>query len=413
MEATLKVPTESTQGEKHHAPRAGTDKRKPTKAQKVLLGSLALALLAGLVLWLLGRGTEATDDAFVEGHVVNIASRAAGQVVKVLVEDNQVVEAGQTLVELDPSELEARVQVAKADLAQAEAQLALTETNAQATLKQAKGALTQATSGLSSSQAQFRQAKADVVQARSREHLAQVELQRALQLKKEGVVAAAELDTHQSVYDQAKAQLEQAEARLRSAETGITGSAGGIEQAEGKLASANTAPVQVQAAQARVDQAKAALRLAEVNLAYAQVKSSVRGVVSRRTVEPGQVVAPGTPLMAIIPLDDVWVVANFKEDQIGEIKPGQVAEVKIDSFSGLSLEGRVASLAGATGSKFALLPPDNASGNFVKVVQRVPVLIRFKDLAHSGLTLRPGMSAYVRVHTDKTHDAPASESAAQ
>ncbi|MCP3058683.1 HlyD family secretion protein [Myxococcus sp. K38C18041901] len=185
----------------------------------------------------------------------------------------------------------------------------------------------------------------------------------------------------------------------------MQGSSGGLETAQGKLAAAETGPVQVQAAQAAVKladaklkQAQAALHLAELAVSYTKVRAPTNGVVSRRTVEVGHMVGPERPLMAVVPQDDVWVVANFKEDQVGEMKAGQVVDVKVDAFSGHHFKGHVDSLAGASGARFALLPPDNASGNFVKVVQRIPVLIRFDGDARD-VALKPGMSAIVTVNT--------------
>ena len=154
----------------------------------------------------------------------------------------------------------------------------------------------------------------------------------------------------------------------------------------------------VQSAKARVDQAQASYDLAALNRSYADVRAPVDGVVSRRTVEQGQLVAPERPMMAIVPLQDVWVVANFKEDQIGRMKPGQAANVEVDTYGRQKFQGQVESLAGASGARFALLPPDNASGNFVKVVQRVPVLIRLQGTP--GVPFRPGMSATVTVRTN-------------
>jgi membrane fusion protein (multidrug efflux system) len=176
-----------------------------------------------------------------------------------------------------------------------------------------------------------------------------------------------------------------------------------MEAAQGRLVAAQAGPAQVQAAeaavklaQARLQQTQAALSLAELAVSYTQVRAPVTGQVSRRTVEVGQMVGPERPLMAVVPQDDVWVVANFKEDQVGDMRPGQPVEVKLDAFSGRHFKGHVDSLAGASGARFALLPPDNASGNFVKVVQRIPVLVRF-DEKPSELPLKPGMSAEVTV----------------
>ncbi|WP_338870629.1 HlyD family secretion protein [Myxococcus stipitatus] len=383
-----------------------------SRAKKVLPALLGLALVGGGVRWLVSRGHESTDDAQVEGRIANVSPRIAGQVAKVLVNDNQRVKAGEVLVELDATDLEAKLEVARADVQSAEAQasnaqaqLALTEVNAGATLRQARGGVVQASSGISSSKAALNQAQADVVAAEARFKLADTDLARVKTLKSEGAVTQADLDARESAYDQSKAALDVARAKLLSTEAGVQGSSGGLETAQGRLAAAETGPVQVTAAQAAVKlsdaklkQAQAALHLAELAVSYTKVRAPVDGVVSRRTVELGQMVGPERPLMAVVPQDDIWVVANFKEDQVGEMKEGQPVNVTVDAFSGHSFKGHVDSLAGASGARFALLPPDNASGNFVKVVQRIPVLIRFDGDAQ-GLALKPGMSAIVTVDT--------------
>ena len=261
-----------------------------TRARRVLLTFVAASALLAAGVVIRGIGVESTDDAFVEGHVVIVGARVLGHVRRVLVRDNQLVEAGAPLVELDPAELEARYEAASADFAAAEAQI-LAEDKAEPWANQAKVALSRA----------------------------------------------------------------------------------------------------------RLQQASAAKRLAEVNLGFATIRAPLRGYVSRRSVEPGQIVTPGMPLLAVVPLDDVWVVANFKEDQIGGFKPGLKATVRVDSFAGEVFEAKVDSVAAASGAKFALLPPDNASGNFVKVVQRVPVLLRFDQPLGQGVVLRPGMSAEVEI----------------
>ncbi|WP_342378755.1 HlyD family secretion protein [Myxococcus stipitatus] len=395
------------------APSLVTEPAAPrSRAKKVLPALLALAVVGGGVRWLVSRGHESTDDAQVEGRIANVSPRISGQVAKVLVNDNQRVKAGEVLVELDATDLEAKLEVARADVQSAEAQasnaqaqLSLTEVNAGATLRQARGGVVQASSGISSSKAALNQAQADVVAAEARFKLADADLVRVKTLKSEGAVTQADLDARQSAYDQSKAALDVARAKLVSTEAGVQGSSGGLETAQGRLAAAETGPVQVTAAQAAVKladaklkQAQAALHLAELAVSYTKVRAPVDGVVSRRTVELGQMVGPERPLMAVVPQDDVWVVANFKEDQVGEMKEGQPVDVTVDAFSGRSFKGHVDSLAGASGARFALLPPDNASGNFVKVVQRIPVLIRF-DGDSRGLALKPGMSAIVTVDT--------------
>jgi membrane fusion protein (multidrug efflux system) len=379
------------------------------RAQFVALALVAAALFAGGIAWLMALGKESTDDAQVEGHVLSVASRIPGQVVKVLVRDNQLVEADQVIVELDRREIEARAVAAGADamsakaaLELAQAQLGLTEKNSAATLRQAKGGISQAASTVTMSKATLEQAKADLAAAESRAKLAKIELDRSRELLSTNSVPQAETDAKQAASDQARASLEQARARLDSTRAAITGGYGGVEQAEGRLVAAETAPQQVQAAKAqvdlaaaRLDQAEAAKKLADLNLTFASIRAPSRGVITRRTVEVGNMVSPERPLLAIVPLSDVWVVANFKEDQIGEMRPGQPATIRIDAYGRRTFAGHVDSLSAGTGARFALLPPDNASGNFVKVVQRVPVLIRIDDRA--GLEFRPGMSADVTV----------------
>ena len=391
-------------------PVAGPAKR--SRAKIVLPTLIGVAALVGAAVYLHGKGKESTDDAFVESHVANVAPRVQGQVLHVLVHDNQAVNAGDVLVELDDRDASAQNHAAKADLESAEAtlaavnaQLVLAQHSVDAGLRQAKGGVTQAFALSGSSKAQIDQARADLVAAESRAALTGMELARTVKLHSEGAIARAELDRRQAEDDQARAAVDQAKARLSVASVGLVNAGGGIESAQGRLAAAQTGPdqvlvakAQVDVAKARVDQAKAALEQAELNLSYMKVRAPTRGVVSRRSVEPGQLVDPARPLLALTELDDSWVVANFKEDQIGSLRVGQAAEVSLDAFSGRKLNAHVDSFSGGTGSRFALLPPDNASGNFTKVVQRVPVLIRIDDKPQD-IVLRPGLSAFVTVRT--------------
>jgi membrane fusion protein (multidrug efflux system) len=374
--------------------------------------ALALALVAGAsgtIYWYLTRNVEFTDDAQIEGHIISVASRIQGQVDKVKVSDHQQVKKGDVLVELDRSELEARLDAANADLLSAEAsveaaeaQLSLVDRNAEASLRQAKGGLSQASSGVSSTKAGLDQAQADIDAADSRYKLTKLEFERAQHLFEQGAISQADMDTRQAAFDQAEAAHSQAAARFVSAKAAVNGGYASVEQAKGRLAAAETGPEQVKAASAalhvanaRVKQAQAAKRLAELNLSYATVRSPEGGVIERRNVEVGQMVSPERPLLAVIPLDDIWVVANFKEDQLRDMKPGQPADITIDAYPGHVLKGHVKSIAAGTGARFALLPPDNATGNFVKVVQRVPVWVNIDN--RGLLQCRPGMSATVTV----------------
>jgi len=382
------------------------------RSTRVFAGLTALAVLGVLAAWALGHGKESTDDAQVEGRVVSVSPRVGGQVEKVLVIDNQSVKQGDLLVQLDTRDLDAKLASARADLESAKAGLAsaqvnlkLTGANSEASLRQARGGLTQASSGVVATRSALAQARAEVEAAEAADRLAQADWTRAQDLAKAEAISRADIDARRSRAEQAHAQLEQARARLASTEANLASSGGGVTTAQGRLAAAETAPdqvkaaeVAVQAAQARVDQAQAAYDLAALNRGYAEVSAPVDGVVSRRTVEQGQLVGPDRPMMALVPLQDVWVVANFKEDQIGEMRPGQKATVRVDTYGRRDFQGHVESLAGASGARFALLPPDNASGNFVKVVQRVPVLVRLDR--SPDVPLRPGMSAVVTVRTN-------------
>ena len=377
----------------------------------LIAGLSAAAVLVSGAWYLLHLGRESTDDAQVEGRVTSVSPRVAGQVLRVRVEDNQVVDAGEVLVELDPADYAAKLDAARADLAAARAAadgarstLTLTEKAAPANLVQARGGLIAATFSLTSAEAEIEQARAELDAADSRQSLAEINLKRARALVESNVTPAADLDQRQSEFDAASAQYQRERARLAAALAGRAGSGGGVVLAKGRLSAAQTAAEQVASAraalalaEAKTLQAGAALKLAELNLSYTTVRAPRRGVVSRRTVEQGQSVGPERPLLAIVPLDDVWVVANFKEDQLAGMRAGQSTTVRLDTYGRRKFRGHVESIAGATGARFALLPPDNATGNFVKVVQRIPVLIRLDGSA--GVELRPGMSADVTVRT--------------
>jgi len=294
------------------------------------MAALSIAVLAGSGGWYaLTMGRESTDDAQVEGRVMNVSARVAGQVLRVRVQDNQLVNAGDVLIELDPADYAAKVDAARADLAAAKASaagaraaLALTEKTAPANIVQAKGGITAATSQVASSHAAIEEAKADFAAADSRKTLASLNLERARALVEQKAIPQVELDSRQTEFDNASAQLEQARARRVSAEAALDGSSGGVVLARGRLRAADTSAEQVEAAraalalaEARVAQTASALAQAELDLSYTMVKAARRGVVSRRSVEEGQMVNPERSLFAIVPLDDVWVVDWDRVDE--------------------------------------------------------------------------------------------------
>ncbi|HET7505815.1 MAG TPA: HlyD family secretion protein, partial [Kofleriaceae bacterium] len=373
---------------------------------------LAAVAVAGVIYWM-RLGKEKTDDAQVDAHQSNVSAQITGQVTRVAVADNQDVKAGDVLVELDDRDQQAKLAAARADLGEAtaqlrlaETQLALTEKTARANLTVAEGAIAQAAAVTGNTAAQIDQAKADVAAAESRKQLTRLERERAERLRKMGAAPQSEIDERIAADTAADAALAQAQARLASALANRSNSSGTEVSARGRLLAAETVDEQVESARAqvalaesRVAQAQAALDRATLELDYTKVRAEIAGTVTKRMVEPGHSVSPDRSLMAIVDLSDTWVVANLKETQLAQVKPGQPAEIEVDSYSG-ALTGHVDSIAAGTGSRFSLLPSENATGNFIKVTQRVPVKIKLDD--RRGHLLRPGMSADVVIYTGHT-----------
>jgi membrane fusion protein (multidrug efflux system) len=393
-----------------------------------IAAGVVVVILVGVGIWLwTTAGRESTDDAQIDGHVTQISARVGGTVLAVHVDDNQRVDAGATLVEIDPRDYQVAVDKARAALADAQAAevaaqsgVPITTKAATSNLTTAHGSVEQAVSAVSAAQKQLEAARARVVsaQAKQREQDAtaakaarDVERLRGLLAKDEISqqqfdTASAAADAARAAADSAKAQVTEAEAGVLVAESQLAQAQIGHKQAEAGLQAAQTAPDQVKqisaraaAAAAQVQQSKAALDQAELNLQYATLKAPVAGIVSRKSVEVGQVIQAGQPLLAIIPLENVWVTANFKETQLTNMRPGQKVVVSVDAYGGKSFTGRVESIAAATGSRFSMLPPENATGNFVKVVQRIPVKIVLDPGQDPEQRLRPGMSVVPTVFT--------------
>jgi membrane fusion protein, multidrug efflux system len=393
------------------------------------VAGLIVVILIGVGAWLwLTAGRESTDDAQVEAHVVPIAARVPGSVLRVPVSDNQQVDAGTVLVELDPRDYEVAVAKARAELADAEASAVAARssvpimsttassnvTTAQGSVEQARGGIEQAQKELEAARARMTTAEAKLREAEANATKAarDVERLRGLLAKDEvsqqqfdATVAAA--DAQRAAADSSKSQVTEADAGIRVAESKLMQTHAGEQQARAGLRTAQTGPEQVtatraraSAAGARAQQAKAALDQAELNLLYTVIKAPAKGTVSRNTVEVGQVVQSGQPLMALILLDRPWITANFKETQLRDMRPGQPATVKIDAYGGREYKGKVDSIAAATGARFSLLPPENATGNYVKVVQRVPVKIVLEPGQDPEHVLRPGMSVAPTVFTN-------------
>ena len=396
---------------------------------RVRIGAgVVLLAVIGIGLWIyLTAGRETTDDAQIDGHVTQVAARVGGTITKVSVEDNQLVEAGALLVELDPRDYQVALDRMRAELADAEANaiaaqsnVPITSTTAASNVATARGGVTQAQSGVAAAEKEVDAARARLVTAQARQREAEanatkasrdVERLRGLLAKDEVSqqqfdTASATADAQRAAADSARSQVAEAEASIRVSESKLAQAHAGEQQAHAELQTAQTAPSQItatkaraSAAEARVQQARANLAQADLNLQYAVVKAPVRGVVSKKGINVGQVVQPGQPLLAIVQLDDVWTTANFKETQLKDMRPGQRARVEVDGLGGREFSAKLESIAGATGARFSLLPPENATGNFVKVVQRVPVKIVLEPGQDPEHLLRPGMSVNAVVYT--------------
>jgi len=390
-------------------------------------GILVLVAAAGAAWFYLTAGRESTDDAQVDARVSQVASRVSGTIARIAVEDNQLVEAGTILVELDPRDYQVALDKARAELADAEASalaaqsaVPITSTTAVSNVSSARGGIAQAQGALAGAERELEAARARLttVQARAREADANankatrdVERLRGLVAKDEvsqqqfeATVAAA--DAQKAAAESARSQVAEAEAAIRVAESRIAQAHAGEQQAHAELSAAQTGPSQVAATQARaqsasahVQQARANLAQAELNLQYTTLKAPARGIIAKRGLNVGQVVQAGQPLLAVVQTDEVWVTANFKETQLKDVRPGQRVTIEVDAVGGREFKGKVDSIAGATGARFSLLPPENATGNFVKVVQRIPVKIVLDPGQDSEHRLRPGMSVVPTVYT--------------
>ncbi len=383
----------------------------PHTKRGVIIAGLVI-LTAGFFLWRYLSRYESTDDAQIDGHVNSVSARISGYVLKLNVQDNQYVEKGTVLVDIDPADYEGAVATARGGYADAQAQAAaaginvpITNVSTSSQVSGAQAGVSSAQAGIAAARQQFEAAKSQVVQAEANNTKAQSDLVRYKEL-----IGKQEISEQQ--YDQAVASAQAAAATLQAARASADALAAQIEQAQDRLAqasaelrTADSKPEMMRAARARAlaaegnaERRKAELGRAELNLSYTKVVAPVSGVVSNRTVEVGQNVQPGQEMMKVIPLDegDLWVTANFKETQLKRVKPGLAADIVVDA-NGKTYKGHVDSIAGASGERFSLLPPENATGNYVKVVQRIPVKIVFDKGEIKGHELRPGMSVVPKV----------------
>ncbi len=389
-------------------------------------GFVLLAAVVGLFLYY--RNRESTDDAQVDGHITQISSKVYGRVAEVLVNDNQQVKAGQVLVKLDPRDLQAAVDQAKAQLALAESEaqsagvdVPRTQLNTQSGTSSADAQLAGANADVMRAQSTYDQARtsdlayaqANVEKSKANARLAQADLERYTPLMQKGEISKQQYDAAKANADATASALKADQEKLAQAQRNIDitraqldAASARVQQAQAGIVSAKADTKQVMMRQADVQgkiagvqQARAALEAAQLNLEYTTVVAPVDGVATHKQVEVGQIVQQGQSLMVVVPLRDVWVTANFKETQLRGMKPGQKAEVTVDTY-GKTFRGHLDSISGATGAVLSLLPPENATGNYVKVVQRVPVKIVLDPIPQEQAILRPGMNVVATVVTN-------------
>jgi membrane fusion protein (multidrug efflux system) len=377
----------------------------------MILGVVTVVVIAAIGAYAMATANqENTDDAQVEADVVPLAARVSGLVLKVSVTENAIVKKGDVLLELDPADYAARARQAEAEVATATAQAAVADAQVQIAEASARGGLATAKAlfsgsgvGVLSADANIASAKASLARAEADARKASLDLDRARELRAANAVPQERLDNAQAQRDATAAALQAAQAQVAAAEESKRAALSRVDEAKGRLDQSSPIEAQIAAAHAaadlahaRVKSAQASQELVQNQLSYTKVLAPADGIVSKLGVHEGQLIQPGQPLASLVPAN-TYLVANFKETQVGRIAKGQKVEIVLDAWPGKSLEGVVESVSGGTGSRFSLMPPDNASGNFVKVVQRVPVRIAWKS-APGEVALRAGLSADVTVY---------------
>jgi membrane fusion protein, multidrug efflux system len=398
----------------------------PKVRRGLIVGGLVLvAAMVGVFLYYHDR--ESTDDAQVDGHITPIAAKVYGRVAEVLVTDNEAVKAGDVLVKIDPRDYQASLDQAKAALALAESDARSAGVDVPRTRENVASGTSSAEAQLAGSQADLQQAQvafeqartsdlayaqANVAKSKANAELAQVDLQRYKPLLDKGEISQQQYDAAKANADatasalkadeerlaQAQHNVDISQAQLHAAKARVDQAIAGVASAHADVKQISMRAADAQGKVAKVESARAALEASQLNLSYTEITAPVNGVATHKQVEPGQIVQAGQGLMVVVPLQDVWVTANFKETQLRKMKPGQKAEVHVDTY-GKTFSGHVDSIAGATGSVLSLLPPENATGNYVKVVQRIPVKIVLDPIPPVKAILRPGMNVDATVIT--------------
>jgi membrane fusion protein, multidrug efflux system len=420
MEPTTQSPPAAPpeQAESRNKPLPATERDFRTRPSRTASPGFRIAVIIGVVVLLVVgffvyryiSSYEDTDDAEIDGHINSISARVSGHVIKLDIVDNQYVQGGALLVEIDPTDYQVAFDRAKADYEDAQAaasaagvNVPITDVNTTSQVSATEADVASARAGIAAARQQFDAAKAQRDEAEANNVKAQNDLLRYKQLVDKQEISQQQYDQAVAAARADAAAVASAHAMADAAQSQVIQAQGKLVQAEANLRYAQTAPRQMQisrsraaSAEAQVKQKKAALDQAQLNLQYTKVIAPVAGVVSDRTVEVGQNVAPGQELMKVIPLSDIWITADFKETQLRYMKVGQPVTIEVDA-NGRKYKGKVNSIAGASGARFSLLPPENATGNYVKVVQRIPVKIVLDPGENNDQSLRPGMSVEPKV----------------
>ena len=395
----------------------------PSSSRRFIVVGVILLLVVGAVFFYWrSTFTEDTDDAQVDGNLYQVSSRVTGHVVKVYVDDNQTVQAGQLLVEIDPTDYQVALDQAEADLANAQAQYTQASTNVPITSTTVGTNVSTSASDVRGSadtvaqaEKQVEAAQARVIQANANAQKALDDVDRYTPLVQKDVISKQQYDTAVQAAAGAKASVVEAEANVLAAQNAVSNARARLAQAQAQSQqSVKNGPGQVRVEQSRataaaaaVKQAEARVEQAKLNLSYTQIKAPIAGIVNKKNVEIGANLSVGQDLMTVIPLTDLWVTANFKETQLERMHACQVVTLKVDAYGGRKFSGRVTQIGGATGSMLSLFPPENATGNYVKVVQRIPVRVDFTNLQQEDgdYALRPGLSVTPEVEV-KGENAP-------
>jgi membrane fusion protein, multidrug efflux system len=390
------------------------------RIRRAVIVAAVLLVTLGMVLYVYYRDRVSTDDAEVDGHIVAMAPKIPGTVAEVLVHDNEPVKAGQVLVRIDPRDYQARVDQAQASLQAAEANARGANVDVPLTNETTLSGSSDASAQLASAQANYERAQlayqqasttdlafaqAQLAKAQADNDKGQADLERMKPLAAKAEISAQELDSYVAAFKDARSGLESARQKLAgarqsadiahaamlAAQAQVKAAEAAVRQAQANRKQVEIRSADVASADAAIAQARATLEAARLDLSYTTITAPTDGVVTHKSVEVGEIVQPGQALFVLVPLNDVWVTADFKETQLAHVRPGQKAEVHVDMY-GQTFTGHVDSIAGATGSRLSLLPPENATGNFVKVVQRIPVKIVLDPIPPEKAVLRPGMN---------------------